>query len=186
MLKRLKLLGDKKFYYAIRRKKDKVIIKIFSPLLKLGVNADMITSAGLLSGIISIKFLGTSQDLFLSFWGFSKMMDVVDGAVFRYNKKTWFKNLNLDKYADIAYDTLLTFAVIPYTGIWLVVISFLARILNLKLDGKNWGSNLLAPHCAFTHSFFIFRMFQQGLLFQTIYSISVPLAKKLYVKVHAR
>ena len=173
---------DKSFYLNLRRKKDRLVQKCCSPLFRIGVSADVITSTGLITGIISITFLNSSHFLFLSFWGLTRLIDLVDGSIYRFNRKRWFRKLNLDKYSDITYDTLLTCAAIPYTGFLLAFSSIIARFIHVKLEKKNWGNNFLSPHGGFEQFFFAFRMFREGLLVQTIYSLSTPLVKKLFLR----
>jgi hypothetical protein len=173
-------LTKKKSYYRIREKKDKIVQRLCAPLLHIGIQADVVTSTGFLTGVISISFLGSSHELFISFWGITRLLDIMDGAIYRYNKKKWYKKLNLDKYADIAYDTLLTLAAAPYTGLPLALSAIAARFIHVRLERKDWANNLLSPHGGFTQAFFLFRMFKEGMIIQTLYSLCTPLAKRMF------
>jgi len=175
-----KMTGDSRLYYGLRSKKDMMVRMFFKPLLK--VNADFVTSAGLVSGVISITFLNSSHLIFLSFWGITRVLDIIDGTLYRSNYKTWIKGVNLDKYADIIYDSLLTLAVMPYTGILLAISSIVARIIHIRMERRNWANNFLAPHGGFTQLFFIFRMFREGVIIQTFYSFFTPLFKRYVLK----
>lgn len=177
------LLGyftKKEYYYRIREKKDKVIQKICAPLLSIGIQADIVTSTGFVTGVISITFLESSHVLFISFWSLTRLLDIIDGAIYRYNKKKWYKKLNLDKYADITYDTLLTLAAVPYTGFPLALSAIAARFIHVRMEKKDWANNLLSPHGGFTQAFFLLRMFKEGVIIQTLYSLGTPLAKRLF------
>ena len=164
-------------YIYIRDRKDKIVQKICGPILK--INADIVTSTGFICGVLSINFLGSSHYLFLTFWGITRFLDIIDGTIYRYNYKTLTKRINLDKYADVAYDSLLTIAAIPYTGVFLAATSVIARFIHLRLEKENWADNILAPHAGVTHFFFIFRMFRTGVIFQALYSFVTPLLKRL-------
>ncbi|MBN2016347.1 hypothetical protein JW766_05985 [Candidatus Dojkabacteria bacterium] len=171
-------LSSSDSYFRIRKQKDIVIEKLFPPLFRTKISADFITSAGFLAGIISLLFLQTSHVLFLSLWTVARFFDLIDGTLHRSNYKTWSKSVNLDKYADITYDTLLTFAAVPYTGLTLALVSVVARLLHVKLENKNWANSFLSPHGGFTHFFFIIRKFKEGVFLQTIYSLTVPIFTK--------
>ncbi|MBN2016348.1 hypothetical protein JW766_05990 [Candidatus Dojkabacteria bacterium] len=151
-------------------RKDRFLDQTLAPLASLKISADIISFAGLASGILAAFYLTQSLSLFFIFWLGKRIADILDGPIARLNKIKIFTKLDVDRFCDVTFSILIFLAPTPESGIWLPAITALAHFTHVIFDEPKMGSSLFAP-CNFAQFFFLFGLFKEGLTFQLLYTV---------------
>ncbi|PIN73207.1 hypothetical protein COV20_03170 [Candidatus Woesearchaeota archaeon CG10_big_fil_rev_8_21_14_0_10_45_16] len=96
-------------------------------LLSLGLNANILTTLSLISGLLSIYFLFSHYWYFLLFAVIHLLFDALDGVVARVSKETSF-----GRYFDLAVDNVIAVLLFVKAGWYLgSIYPYLAAVLYL-------------------------------------------------------
>ncbi|MBU0457616.1 MAG: CDP-alcohol phosphatidyltransferase family protein [Nanoarchaeota archaeon] len=85
--------------------------KIGEHLIKIGINANIMTAISLMSGIISVYFLFNNYILFFLFATLHLIADGLDGVIARISEET-----NFGKYFDYISDRFIAFLILIKLG----------------------------------------------------------------------
>lgn len=157
-------------YKRVKARRDIPLQAILRPVADWGLSADIISITGFFCGVASAVFMQYSKLFFLIFWVLKRLTDVIDGPIARLNHKKLIPQMNMDHFSDLSFSLVLLAASIPFVGPYLPLIAIMSHILHIALDSKGIGESLFGPS-NWAQFFFIFDLFQFGLLFQIAFNV---------------
>ena len=114
----------------IRIVRDKIVYKIFKPVIQIGFPADIVTFIGFIFGIVSVFFLGKSNILFSSFYILQRLADIIDGPFYRFNKVELIKGIDMDRFSDFSFAIILFIVSIQFTGPLLPILTIITYVFT--------------------------------------------------------
>lgn len=163
--------GLRKTWGNIRDFREDIVLKIFSPLIRFGLSADIISFIGLGFGIVSVFFLGKSNLLFFFFWSLKRFADIIDGPIARANNVKLIDSFDVDQFCDLAYNVILFVGTIPIVGILLPTITLTLFLIHLIFDYNEIGANPFVGPSNYSSFLFFFGKIEEGLYLQITYTI---------------
>lgn len=165
-------------YVNIRKNKDKYVIVLVKPLIKLKVHPNFLTIMGALSAILSVYFLFSNHFLFVLFLVINFLLDILDGTVARVGKYNNPYGKYIDAISDAVFGILILIKSYLYFQNELILIPLLVYLWE-AFRIKNWAPGFY-PNIFWLKFFFIFKLFKFGIIFQLGVSIFNIIMRKKY------
>ena len=170
------------FYRAILRAKEAFLLKRLKNVAERGLIADLVSFSGLVSGILAAIYMHYSRGLFVIFWIGKRLADILDGPIYRLNKRRIIRGINFDAFCDILFSLILMLSAIPIVGLFWPLITAITFAIHVRFDSSGMGGRSFFAPSNWGQYLFLFGLFKEGLIIQTVFTVCAFLIRRVMGK----